>query len=306
MVFNNLVDLAGLLLEKDLGKNKNITVFVGLILIYLGNDYKNYLTIDLVFPRAQDAIRNFTELLDLNFNIIHSVTGDVKGTNKSVFLKSNHLYWEIDGVKREKYVREVNRWLMLINSEVDVSKITDLTEKNAEITSAPYHNQVYYLNFMNTVSYPISCHFVKQPFAPKFMNIYFFNPKAEDFKWLTAKFLDHGLFQFWTGLETQQLSLVHRRVEKHYKMSKNSSSTEVLDIQNFIGQVHLFVFYILISILTGICVVFFVFECAIQDARQLSLFVFAKLMHIIFQLWRTIVRSLGLMSRLLSQLYEKS
>jgi hypothetical protein len=310
MVLNSLVDHVVLLLDQDLGKHSTTKIFIGLMVICLGNDYKNHLTIKLVYPRAQEAIRNVTELLDLNFNIfyIYKTGIALEGVDKSILLKSLTLYWAIDEAKRKKYVREVDHWFMLIDKAGYVlnSKITNLTEKNAYLVSASYHRQVHILNIFNTVSYPISCHFVKQPFAPKFVNLYFFNPKAEEFKWLTAKFLDHGLFQFWTGWETQQLRLFHRRMEKHYKMSKKSSSTEVLDIQNFIGQVHLFVFYILISILTGICVVVFVFECAIQDARQLSLFVFAKLMHIIFQLLYTIVRSLCLMSRLLSQLYEKS
>jgi hypothetical protein len=186
------------------------------------------------------------------------------------------------------------------------SKIASLTEKNAYLVSALYHRQIYYLNFMNTESYPISCHYVKQPFAPKFMNLYFYIPKAEEFKWLTAKFSDHGLFEIWKGWEIQQLGLIHRRRGEQMKKLSNSSSTEVGDINNFIGQVHLLVFYIWISRLTGICIVVFTFECAIQNAQELSLFVFAKLIHVILEIYWTIFRFLLLVNRLLICLYEKS
>jgi hypothetical protein len=71
--FNFLFDLVVCLLEQDLGKEHFTKMFIGLILVYLGNDYKNYLTIDLVFPRAGSAVGNLTELLDLNFNIMHTV-----------------------------------------------------------------------------------------------------------------------------------------------------------------------------------------------------------------------------------------
>jgi hypothetical protein len=186
------------------------------------------------------------------------------------------------------------------------SKITNPTEKNAYLVSAPYHRQVYYLNFMNTESYPISCRYVKQPFAPKFKNLYFYITKAEELKWLTAKFLNHGIFEIWKGWEIQQLGLIHRRREEQIKKLSNSSSTEVRDINNFIGQVHLLVFYILISRLTGICIVVFIFECAIQNAQELLIFVLAKLIHVILEIYWTIFRFLLLVNRLLIRLYEKS
>jgi hypothetical protein len=280
MVFNSLVDHVVLLLDQDLGKNSTTKILIGLIVICLGNDYKNHLTIELVYPRAQDAIQNVTELLDLNFNIMHLVNGNPQErVDKSKFLKTVGLYWKIDKIKREKYVHEVDRWLMLIDKaagRVITNKLTNMTGKNALLVSDTYHNQVHLLNTLNTVSYPISCHFVKQPFAPEFVNLYFYNPKAEEFKWLTAKFLDHGLFKFWSRWETQQRRLGRRRLEKYLKRSKNFSSNEVVDINNFIGQVHLFVFYILVSILTGICIVIFVFECTIRNAGELSLFVLKK------------------------------
>jgi hypothetical protein len=310
MVLSSLVDHVVLLLDQDLGKNSTTKIFVGLIVICLGNDYKNHLTIELVYPRTQDAIQNVTELLDLNFKIMYIYkTGKVlKDVDKPMLLKSSTLYWGIDKAKREKYALEVKRWLMLVDRATGVvqSKITNLTEKNAYLVTAPYHRQVNVLSKFNEESYPISCRFVKQPFAPKFINLYFYNPKAEEFKWLTAKFLDHGFFKIWKGWETQRLSLIHRRGEKRIKSSSNSSSTEVPDINNFIGQLHLFVFYKLISILTGICIAVFVLECAIQDAEELSLFVFAKFIHIILEIYSTILRSLCLMSRLLIRIYEKS
>jgi hypothetical protein len=60
-IFNTLFELIICLLEKDIGRNNCKKAFIGLIVICLGNSYKTYLTIELVFPRAQDAISNFTE-----------------------------------------------------------------------------------------------------------------------------------------------------------------------------------------------------------------------------------------------------
>jgi hypothetical protein len=73
-IFNSLFELIICLLEKNIGKYNCTKAFIGLMVICLGNSYKTYLTIQLVFPRAQDAISNFTELLDLNFNLLESVT----------------------------------------------------------------------------------------------------------------------------------------------------------------------------------------------------------------------------------------
>jgi hypothetical protein len=73
-IFGSLLELIICLLEKDVEKKNCTKVFIGLIIIGLGNTYKNYLTIDLVFPRAGDAISNLTELINLNFNLLDSVS----------------------------------------------------------------------------------------------------------------------------------------------------------------------------------------------------------------------------------------
>jgi hypothetical protein len=79
----------------------------------------------------------------------------------------------------------------------------------------------------------------------------------------------------------------------------NSSSTETLDISNFIGQVHLIVFYTSISVLTAIGFAIFLLECAILKARELLLFVQVKVKHVSLQLLWTIVRFLFIMGRLI-------
>jgi hypothetical protein len=308
-ISNSLVDLVVVLLEKDLGKRNSIKIFVGLIAIYLGNEYKNQLTIELVFPRAEDAIRNITELLDLNFNIIYRSDSVMINRNKSIFLKSLNLYWEIDADKREKYLREVDRWLMfnVFNdsmAEDILDKITKVIEKNAFLLSAPDHLQVNMLKAFLVPSYPISCHFVKQPFAPQFNNLYFINPKVEEFKWLTAKFLDHGLFEFWKRLHSHLFKLNARRREKFNKRFNNSSSTESPDLSNFIGQVHLSVFYILVSILAVTCILVFLFECAIQNAKELSLFAFKKIQQFGINLLWLFIRCIFLVGRLISRVHQ--
>jgi hypothetical protein len=82
----------------------------------------------------------------------------------------------------------------------------------------------------------------------------------------------------------------------------NSSSVEALDVQNFIGQVHLIVFYIVIAILTAICVATFLLECAVQNAQALSHIVLNEFKHYSLQLLWTIVRSLTLMIKLIGRL----
>jgi hypothetical protein len=52
-IFNSLFELIVCLLEKDTDKNNRAKAFIGLIVICLGNSNKTYLTIELVFPRAQ-------------------------------------------------------------------------------------------------------------------------------------------------------------------------------------------------------------------------------------------------------------
>jgi hypothetical protein len=139
-----------------------------------------------VYPRAADGIRNFTELLDLNFNVLESVVRveDIR-YNKLSWLKRRNYHLEIDETKREKYVREAERWFkfILYNEETIANELASLTSKNAWLIASPYHVQLYYLNLFNERNYPLSCHLVKRPFAHQFDEFYFFTPKAEECKW---------------------------------------------------------------------------------------------------------------------------
>jgi hypothetical protein len=302
-VLNSLFDLIAVLLAKDLGRRHSIKILVGLIVTYLGNEYTNQLTIELVYPRAEVTVRNVTQLLDLNFKIIGQFA--MEDFNKSTFLKSLNIHWEIDAEKREKYAREADRWLILTPNSIDlfVTKIKNLRERTALLLKTSDHVQANYLKAISISNYPnpISCHFVKQPFAPKLQNLYFFNPKAEEFKWLTAKFLNHGLFEFWKRLESRMFNVVIIRDEKRYERSNNnSSSTETLDFSNFIGQIHFPLVYTVVSILTGICVVVFLSECAIENALELSLFALKKIKRFGMILVWTVVRCLYLVGRLIT------
>jgi hypothetical protein len=52
-----------------------------------------------VYPRAGDAIRNLTELLDLKFSVITSVVVEDIGKDKSAWLKDSNYHLEIDETK---------------------------------------------------------------------------------------------------------------------------------------------------------------------------------------------------------------
>jgi hypothetical protein len=305
--FNSLVELIVGLLEKDVGKNNCTKALIGLIGICVGNTYKNYLTIELVYPRAGDAIQNFTALLDLNFKVLQSVDVMDIWKDQSTWLKDLNYHLEIDETKREKYVREAKMWLQLVSDsdEETINELASARSKNAWILSMPYYTLVEYANLIAETNYPLSCHLVKRPFAHKFVNLYFLNPKAEEFKWLTARFLDHGLFEFWKHLYGHMLTLDQRNVSLQIRSKKSkTTSTEALDISNFIGQVHLIVFYIVISVLTAICVGIFLLECVMQKVLEVSLLVQTKFTHFGFQLLRPIVRSLFLMSKLIGRLCQ--
>jgi hypothetical protein len=306
-IFNSFVELISCLLEKNIGKNNCTKAIIGLIAICVGNTYKNYLTIELVYPRAGNAIQNLTELLDLNFNVLAKVTFESIGEDKSTWLKIVNFHQEIDKTKREMYVREAERWLKLTTDSDGniINELSSVKSKNAWIISAPYHTQEYYLNVVTDRNFPLFCHFVKRPFAHTFHEFYFFNPKTEEFKWWTAKFLDHGLFEFWKRLDSHILTLdEHKFSLENLSKRSNSSSVEVIDIQNFIRQVHLIVFYILIAILTAICVAIFIFECAMQNSQALSLIVLNEFKHFSLKSLLTIVRSLFLMSRQIGRLFD--
>jgi hypothetical protein len=306
-IFSSLFEQIICLLEKDIGKNSCTKAFIGLIVICLGNTYKNYLTIELVFPRAGDPISNFTELLELNFNLLEPVNVKNIGHDKSTWLKNANYLLEIDETKREKYATAVEKWLKLIShSDENIgNEIASVTSKNAWIITAPYFIQVHILNVITQRNRPLSCHFVKRPFAHQFDEFYFFNPKAEEFKWWTTKFLDHGLFNFWKRLHTHMNTLEQRQISLEDRSEgSNSSSVETFDLSNFIEQVHLIVFYIVIAVLTAICVAIFLLECAIKNAQALSLFTLKKFKHVSLQLLWTIVRSIFLMSRLIGRICQ--
>jgi hypothetical protein len=110
--------------------------------------------------------------------------------------------------------------------------------------------------------------------------------------------LDQGLFEFWKHLNSHSLTLKERKPSLEGRPERtNSSSVEAFDFQNFIGQVHLIVFYILISIITAICVAIFLLEWAMQNARALSLIILNKFKHISLKSPWAIVCSLSLNSR---------
>jgi hypothetical protein len=304
-IFNSLFELIIGLFENDVGKNNFTKPFIGLLVIYLGNNYKNYLTIELVYPRAGVAIQNLTELLDLDFHVTDTSVG-VEGIVDERMLVYLNYHLEIDESKWDKHARAVGRWfkLMPYNEERIIDELASVTSKNAWIVNKPYYMQVHALNLLNERNYPLSCHFVKRPFGHQFIEFLFFNPKAEEFKWWTAKFLDHGLFDFWKRLDSHVDTLHQRRVSLQMRSNKsNSSSIESYDMSNFIGQVHLNVFYIAISILTAICIAIFLVESAMEKARELSLFVFTKFKHVSLELLSTVIRFLYLISRLIGSLY---
>jgi hypothetical protein len=304
-IFNSLFEFIMCLVEKDVGKETRTKAFIGLLVICLGNDYKNYLTIELVYPRAGEAIRNFTELLDLNFNVIPSI--DIESVDKSTWLKDFNYHLEIDETKREKYVREADTWLKFIpyNEKKIMNELASVTSKNAWILSAPYYLQVHGLNVITQRNYPLSCHFVKRPFAHELREFYFFNPKAEEFKWWTEKFLNHGLFEFWKRLHARSRTLAQRSLSrKNSSKRSNSTSVENFDGQNFIGQVHLILFYMIIGILTSICVAIFLVEYVMQNAQALSVCVLNKFKHFSSKLLWTIVRSLFLMRRRIGRIRQ--
>jgi hypothetical protein len=307
-ILTGIFELTACLLGKEVGKENATKVMIGLLVICLGSIYQNHLTIDLVFPRAQNAIRNVTELLDLNFYVIESSPSEIV-QNKSNWLKTIHFDTEIDRGKREKYVRDADRWFRFgtDNPKLLLTNLSKGSDKIAFSLLASYRSQLLYLRDLTERNYPFSCHFVKQPFAPLFEDMYFFNPKAEDFKLLTAKFLDHGLFEFWKRLESHLISLLLSRRSIHRLETFNSSSASASQdyhVSNNVGQVHLYGFYMLVSIFTVVSVVIFVLECVKQQVIQLSLPVLAKFKHISLEFSWTIVRFLFLMSRLISSLYR--
>jgi hypothetical protein len=275
-VFDSLFEFVMCLVENDVGTKSCTKAFVGLLVISVGNTYKNYLKIELVYPRAGDAIRNLTDLLDLNFNVLQVVVVQDVGYDKLTWLKANYYHLEIEETEREKHVREAQRWLKfrLSNQPYNIiNELASVTSKNAWIVSMPYYIQLYYLNLINDKNKPLSCHNVKRLFAHEFKKFFFFNPKAEKFKWWTAKFLDHGLFEFWKRLESHMLTLEQHTISQENR-SKNfiSSFVEPFDVQSSVGLVHLIVFNIVIGILTAICAAIFLFKCGMQNAQ-------AKLFH---------------------------
>jgi hypothetical protein len=136
------------------GKTIGTKTFIGLKAIFLGNTYKNYLTIDLVFPRAEHPIQNVTNLLDLKFKIIQMTSLVNIRQDKSRWLRNTNIILEIDESKRAKYVREVHQWLKFTPRSVEmmIRKLVSMTEKNAWLDGAPYHIQVLHLNRINEIT----------------------------------------------------------------------------------------------------------------------------------------------------------
>jgi hypothetical protein len=104
-------------------------------------------------------------------------------------------------------------------------------------------------------------------------------------------------------LSSHSFTLDQRRFSlENRPKSSNSSSVGAHDVQNFIGQVHLTVFYIIIGIPTALCVAIFLLECAMQNAQALSIFILNKFKHYSLKFLFSIVCSLSLMNRLIGRL----
>jgi hypothetical protein len=66
----------------------------------------------------------------------------------------------------------------------------------------------------------------------------------------------------------------------------------------------LYVFYIVVSIVAGICIVVFLFECVIQSARNLSLLSLETVKQCGMYLLWTVVRCLFSVGRYISRLHH--
>jgi hypothetical protein len=138
-----------------------------------------------------------------------------------------------------------------------------------------YHLETYYSNGFTGMIHPISSSFVKRPYAHQFRELYFFNPKAQQFKLWTGAFLGSRCILVLETFAYRQLILIQRR---NSLGNFNSNSTDGLDVNNFIGQVHLSVYYIVVfHNKSNLHCYTVLFKCALRNAQQLSLFNLTKL-----------------------------
>jgi hypothetical protein len=87
---------------------------------------------------------------------MHTASDSQTGINMSTWLRSAGYDLEIPDRKREKYVRDVDRWLSFVTPSDDIlKKLASATKKNALFSSAPYYIQKLILNQISEGNYAI-------------------------------------------------------------------------------------------------------------------------------------------------------
>jgi hypothetical protein len=170
------------LIEKDVPTRNVLNVMLSLVVIYLGNEYKNFLTIDLVFPRTTKAIQNLTGLLDLGYTLhLHSNLTPSRANN-SIFYHTAGIEYEINTEKRANYVQNARDWLKFstFSTETWIKRVMNVDQKKNAICIRSLHSyQKIILKVIKILSYPSSsCNFVTRSFSSRLQTIYAYNPKA--------------------------------------------------------------------------------------------------------------------------------
>jgi hypothetical protein len=289
---DKFAEFARIALEKDVKSNRGMNILIGLCVIYLGNEYKNHLTIELYFPRSTNAIATTTQLLDRGYKIGLEDSGSVGFSNKFMGHLESFKY-EIDKEKRDRYVQNASKWLAvkwsadLTETLIDISKVDGMYAKHLITTDS---HQIFILNLAKAISYPRTCSFVKRPLQTHFHRIFFLNSKMDELKWWTQIFVQHGLFVRWKAMYEQMEKLIVHKIEldAYYKKT-NSSSVSADIISDYVQQVHLSIgLYTIFAILMLIGFLVFVAEnMSAVSAKTLGVFIVRKSKHVGFMIMWT-------------------
>jgi hypothetical protein len=250
LLSSNLFEYYRILVEKEDNYINNSSLIFAFAIIVIANEYRNFVTANLISPTKPHIIQNATELLDNGFVLWLPTTQHTKyelQQQQNTFIQD--FLYNIDPRRRAHYRENIQKWFQLIlkpRYEIIVN-LTDTRENIALYINAGDIDASFDLYSAEFANYPKSCHFIKQPLSVRLKTMYFFNQRAEEFVDWTSKFLAYGLIQQWKLMQDIQLSGLVRLARKlEYSVANITEQSQLND--ELIRNEHLWGVYCIIGI----------------------------------------------------------
>jgi hypothetical protein len=113
-------------------------------------------------------------------------------------------------------------------------------QKSAMLLYTRNYYQRILLGIANSAALPERCYIQKEHVGFDFLPFYFLNPEAESFHEWIAKFMDHGLVNYWNQLDERFEKVWGRKQER---LVSSNFTEDYFEMSDYVGHEHLVQFY---------------------------------------------------------------